>query len=122
MALDDRDLLNSAEQCRLHTRQANRPGADGNSARSALGRALADGVDSIGEGLDQSAQTSVHAGGDLVKASLRHGYVAGEPTWHRHPDKPAIRALIATPTRALRAFSAADDRMDPQSLAQPRLV
>src|SRR3989475_4173503 len=122
MALDDRDLLNSAEQCRLHTRQANRSGADDNSARSPLGRALADGADSIGEGLDKSAQTSGHAGGQLGQASRRHGYVAGEPTWHRHPDKPAIRALIATPTRAIRAFSAADDRIDRHSLAQPRLV
>src|SRR5256712_3907126 len=122
MALDDRDLLNSAEQCRLHTRQANRSGADDNSARSPLWRSLADGVDSIGEGLDKSAQTNVHAGGHLVQASLRHRYVAGEPTWHRHPDKPAIRALIATPIRAITALSAADDRIDRHSLAQPRLV
>src|SRR2546426_4188269 len=100
MALDDRDLLNSAEQCRLHTRQANRSGADDNSARSPLGRALADGVDSIGEVLDKSAQTSVHAGGHLGQASLLHGYLAVAPTWPRHPDKPAVRALIATATRA----------------------
>src|SRR5579859_7730917 len=108
MALDDGHVGDAVEQRRLHAGQADRPGADDDSALDALRGALADGVHAVGERFDERAQARVHARRHDEEATLRHHDAVGKAAGHRDADEVAIGAQVAPAVPAVPAAAAAD--------------